>query len=223
MLLTKIGCVFSGLLSVAKNAKIIFMGPFWYLWCLSQVYWKFILHNWLSSNFWILTRIFYHIHKEVFGAQTLRKLYTYRGWGYIRVKLIMIMINLTKEIYFVVIILYKLYHDLGWAMHISVVFVPGKNAYPNHPSMQKLWWTDVDLMYCMLVCVLVLVQLRFFFVAFSLWQQSHFSQKFLTYCQSIGSSFSLYYNNYTTLRTQKPPFPYTLSSPILHSLHFPLV
>lgn len=50
----------------------------------------------------------------------------------------MIMINLTKEIYFVVIILYKLYHDLGWAMHISVVFVPGKNAYPNHPSMQKL-------------------------------------------------------------------------------------
>ena len=62
--------------------------------------------------------------------------YTYRG--YIRVKLIMIMINLTKEIYFVVIILYKLYHDLGWAMHISVVFVPGKNAYPNHPSMQKL-------------------------------------------------------------------------------------
>ena len=80
----------------------------------------------------------------------------------------MIMINLTKEIYIVMIILYKLYHDLGWAMHISVVFVLGKNAYPNHPSMQKLWWTDVDLMYCMLVCVVLLVQLRFFCCFFSL-------------------------------------------------------
>ena len=76
MLLTKIGCVFFWF--VVKNAKIIFMGPFWYLWCLSKVYWKFILHNWLSSNFWILTRIFYHIHKEVFGAQTLRKLHLQR-------------------------------------------------------------------------------------------------------------------------------------------------
>ena len=76
MLLTKIGCVFFWF--VAKNAKIIFMGPFWYLWCLSQVYWKNILHNWLSSNFWIPTRIFYHIYIEVFGAQTLRKLHLQR-------------------------------------------------------------------------------------------------------------------------------------------------